>query len=296
MNGNTPLVNAWIFLNDDWPSGTSYVSPNSCYQRLFKGNIYRSVDILNICFVTTLKTSAKTVPQGDGSSYTLSTGDPPPGHPGGLSNEDYMVFVIRDARRSNPNIKITVTLVWGFPDVISNIFSNPKYPPPENAARFAANLMAYLKKYGLDGFDIDWEGPLADHTTQAQFGLLINAIGAEFKKQTNQRYFLTISPATITNIDPPAINNSVDFINFQLYADRTLPTQYAGQKVNPRLFAYGALFEGGVQTADAAYQDNKANYGFNIFTCWRLNSEDFVFEQTQQQRLYQLVFPQRATG
>jgi hypothetical protein len=66
--------------------------------------------------------------------------------------------------------------------------------------------------------------------------------------------------------------------------------------VNPRLFAYGALFEGGSQTADAAYQDNKAKYRFNIFTCWRLNSEDFVFEQTQQQRLYQLVFPQRATG
>jgi hypothetical protein len=295
---STPLVNAWIYLNDDHPDNTNYNSPNSCYQRLIQLNIYRSVDVLNICFVTTAPTSAQTVPKGDGSSYTLSTGNPPPGHPGGLTNQDYMLYVIRDARRINPGIKITVTLVWGFPDVIANIFSNPKYPPQENAARFAANLLTYLKTYNLDGFDIDWEGPLADGTTQTQFAVLLNAIGAQFRQQTGRHYYLTLSPATIENIDPLAINHDMDFVNFQLYADSGLPASYARAGVNRGLFAYGALFEtgDGQKTAEAAYQDNKTNYGFNIFTCWRLNSGNFVFEQTQQQRLYQLVFPQRAVG
>jgi hypothetical protein len=294
----TPLVNAWIFLNEDQPDGTNYNSSNSSYQRLIQQRIYQSVDILNICFVTTLPTGPKTVPQGDGSSYTLSTGDPPPSHPGGLTNQDYMLFVNRDAHRLNPEIKVTVTLQYGDPNAIANIFSNPKYSPPQNAARFAANLMTYLKTYKLDGFDIDWEYPLSDSTSQQQFGLLINAIRTQFKQQTNQHYFLTISPNTVANIDPVAINNSLDFINFQLYADSTLPSQYAQQGVRPNLFAYGALFEtgGGQKTAEQAYQDNQANYRFNIYTCWRLNSGNFVFEQTQQQRLYQLAIPQRAVG
>jgi glycosyl hydrolase family 18 (putative chitinase) len=294
----TPLVNAWIFLNEDQPDGTNYNSSNSSYQRLIQRTIYQSVDILNICFVTILPTSPKTVPPGDGSSYTLSTGDPPPQHPGGLTNQDYMLFTIRDSHRINPGIKCTVTLQYGDPNLLAQIFSNPKYPPPENAARFAANVMTYLKTYKLDGFDIDWEGPLAGGTNQQQYAMVVNAIRDQFKRQTNQHYFLTISPNTTENIDPAATNNSIDFINFQLYADPTLPSQYAQMGVNPGLFAYGALFETGFgqKTAEQAYQDNQANYHFNVYTCWRLNSGNFVFEQTQQQLLFQLVNPKRAVG
>ena len=294
----TPLVNAWIYLNEDQPDGTNYNSSNSSFQRLIQRAIYPSVDILNICFLTILPTGPKTVPPGDGSSYTLSTFDSPPPHPGGLTNQDYMLFTLRDAHRINPRIKCAVTLRYDVANLIAQIFSNPKYPPPENAARFAANLMTYLKTYKLDGFDIDWESPLSDGTSQDQFAMFVNAIGAQFKQQTNQHYYLTLSPDTTWHIDPAAINNSVDFINFQLYADSTLPSQYAQMGVNPGPFAYGALFEtgGGQKTADQAYQDNQVNYHFNVYTCWRLNSGNFVFEQTQQQRLYQLVFPQRAVG
>ena len=49
----------------DFPAGTNYDSRNSSYQRLIQSNVYQSVDILNICFLTTLPTSTKTVPQGD---------------------------------------------------------------------------------------------------------------------------------------------------------------------------------------------------------------------------------------
>lgn len=292
MTTGSQLVNAWIFLNEDEPSGTDYNSSNSCYQTLINNNIYQAVDILYICFVTTLPTSSSTIPAGDGSFYTIEMGAS--SHPGGLTNQDYMNYVIRDSRKNNPNIKIGVTLNWGDGSLLSNIFSNTKYTPQQNADNFAANLMAYLKSYDLDGFDIDWESPISDQTTQAQFTLLINAIGAQFKQATDKHYYLTLSPAEVGNLDATAVNNNVDFLNLQLYSGFTFPRDFKNAGVNSDLFAYGAKFESNYQTAQEAYNDNKTNYHYSIFTCWRLNSDNFDFEQAQQKQLYRLVFPAAA--
>jgi Glycosyl hydrolases family 18 len=291
MNPNTKLVNAWIFLNEDEPSGTNYNSPNSCFQTLIQNNIYQSVDILNICFVTTLPTSASTIPAGNGSSYTIQMGAS--SHPGGLTNQDYMEYVIRDAKANNSNIKFAVTLNWGDGSLLSNIFSNSNYSPQQNATNFAANLMAYLQNYGLDGFDIDWEYPISDQTTQNQFALLVNAIGAQFQ-QASKPYYLTLSPASVGNLDATAVNNNINFVNLQLYSGFTSPGDFANAGVNAALFAYGAKWESGFQTAQQAYQDNATNYHYSVFTAWRLNSDNYQFEQTQQQALYQLVFPTAA--
>ena len=102
-------------------------------------------------------------------------------------------------------------------------------------------------------------------------------------------------------MDPTTINNNVDFMNLQLYFSTSIPQELTNAGVNPGLFAYGAKFEAdqqvtdpnapGHQTAQEAYQDNKANYQFGIFTNWRLNSQNYFFEQSQQQELHQLVFP-----
>ncbi len=286
---NTQLVNAWIFLNEDEPKGTNYDSSNSCYQTLIKNSVYQSVDILYLCFVTTTPTSATTIPAGDGSSYTIDMGAS--AHSGGLTNQDYMNYIIRDARANNSGLKIAVTLNWGDGNLLSNIFSNPNYTPQQNAENFATNLMAYLESFNLDGFDLDWESPISDQTTQAQFALLVNAVGAQFEQQTEKPYYLTLSPAEVGNLDPTAVNNNISFVNLQLYSGFTSPQSFQDAGVNPSLFAYGAKFESGYQTGQGAYQDNQANYGYSVFTCWRLNSENYEFEQTQQQVLYRLVFP-----
>jgi Glycosyl hydrolases family 18 len=292
----TKMVNAWIFLNEDEPDGTTYNSPTSCYQTLIKNNVYRSVDLLYLCFATTIPTSAKSIPPGDGSSYTIEMGAS--NHRDGLTNQDYMNYIIRDSKKSNPNIKIAMTLEYGDPNALSRIFPDPANPDQQSADKFAANLMAYLKHYAIDGFDLDWESPICDTTTQAQFRLLIDAIGAQFKRQTDKHYYLTLSPASPGNLDVGAVNRNVDFVNLQLYSGFTSPGDYSG--VNPGLFAYGAKFEAdqpstewgeGHQTAQQAYDDNQANYQYSIFTQWRLNSQNFGFEQVNQQQLYALVFP-----
>lgn len=279
-------MNAWIFLNEDEPLNTNYKSPDSCYQRLIQNNVYQSVNILYICFVSTTNTTSDTIPAGDGTTYTLQMSRVL--HPSGLTNQDYMNYTISDARKNNPNIKIMVTLDWGNKNLISNIFSTSKYSPEDAAKQFAANLMIYLKHYDLDGFDIDWEDPISETTTQEQFTLLINAIGAQFKQQTDKHYYLTLSAAEVGNLDATAVNNNADFINLQLYSGFTHPISFILAGVHPNLFAYGAKFEGRKQTAAEVYLENEILYHYKIFTCWRLNSEDYIFEQTQQQDLYKL--------
>ncbi len=292
MNANTPLVNAWIFLNEDEPAGTNYNSPNSCYQTLIQNNVYRSVDVLHLCFVTTTPTGAGTIPAGDGSSYTIQMGAS--SHPGSLTNQDYMNYVIRDARKQIVPIKIGVTLNWGDGNLLANIFSNSKYSPQQNAANFAANLMTYLKHYDLDGFDIDWEYPICDVTTQSQFALLVNAIGAQFRQHKEKPYILSLSPAQVGNLDAAATNNNVSYLNLQLYSGFTSPQDFVNAGVNSQLFAYGAKWESDYQTAQQAYADNQQNYHYSVYTCWRLNSGNYVFEQTQQKALHKLVFPAAA--
>jgi hypothetical protein len=285
MATNTPTVNAWIFLNEDEPPGTVYSDPTSCYQTLISNDVYQSIDLLYLCFVTTVPTSSTTVPSGDGSSYTIAMGAPE-------HNQPYMDNILKDAPANNPNIKIGVTLNWGDGALLANVFSNTSVTPQENAANFATNLVAYMRHYSLAAFDIDWESPICDQTTKQQFELLFTAIGEAFRQQ-NETYYLTLSPASIGCLDGDTVNQNFSFVNLQLYSGFTLPSDFTNAGVNAELFAYGAKFESDFQTAQQAYDDNEANYHYNIFTNWRLNSGNFQFEQQQQKALYALVFPGR---
>lgn len=298
MNANARLANAWILLSEDEPARTNYNSSDSCYQTLIRNGVYKSVNILSLCFAKTVPTSATTIPAGDGSSYTIEI--EASSHSGGLTNQDYMNNIIRDARASNPDIKITVTLDYqdsdGDGNLLSQVFSNSDSPDRQNAESFAANLVAYLKNYDLDGFDIDWESPLSDQTTQAQFVLLINAIGAQLKQEAGRQYYLMLSPAEVGNLDAGSVNSNMDFVNLQLYSGFTEPDSFVDAGVNPSLFAYGAKFETvsasseqGFQTAQKAYEDNEEHYRYPTFINWRLNSSNYQFEQAQQQILYKLV-------
>jgi GH18 family chitinase len=281
------LVNAWLFLNEDEPSGSNYDTKGSCYQTLISNNVYQAVDILYLCFVTT-------VPASNNPFYTVRIGSA--AHPGGLTNQDYMNYVLRDARQKNPQIKIAVTLDWGQPDILSNIFSNKKQSDQQNAQGFAANLAAYLLTCGLDGFDVDWERPVSTAITTSQFQLLFDSIRAAFDKleqQTGKHYYLTLSPAEVGNLDAAAVNRSVDFVNLQLYSGFTSADEFTRAGVDRKLLSYGAKFESNYENAQTAYAGYSKG-GYSVITQWRLNSDNFDFEQKQQQQLYQLIKPSSA--
>ncbi len=284
-----PMCNAWIFLNEDNPSGTNYNDPTSQYQRIISEGLYELTDIVSLCFVDIVPTSATTVPTGDGSSYTLfldsvthpagPTGDVP-------TNQDYMEWIVRDAKAANPAIKVLLTLLYGKQHMISQIFPDPANPDAASAEKFAANVVAYLQHYNLDGFDIDWEWDyLSDDTTQAQFKTAFSAVGAALRQAG---MLLTMGPATTNNLDPETVNDYFDIIAFQMYFSTDLPGEFVDYGINPDAFAYGAKFESEFQTADQAYQQMQT-YSFKAATTWRLNSSNFVYEQDQYKSLAKLI-------
>lgn len=127
-------INAWIFLNEDEPPKTNYNSPDSCFQSLIKYKVYDSVTSLGIAFFEVVPaTKGSTIKMGDSS------------HPGGLTNQDYLNYVLRDARQVNPNIKFLATMVYSGDNTLASIFS-PGGNEQEEATNFANNLVAYLKR------------------------------------------------------------------------------------------------------------------------------------------------------
>ena len=300
MNTPSQSVNAWLLLGEDDPDDSNYKSADSAYQSLVKYGVYRSADMVNICFFVTVATGKDTVPAGDGTSYTIEIGNKdathPPKTPGAPTTGQYLLWMIEDARKQNPGIKLLCTLNWGDGQTISRIFSTGK-TPVDSATAFAKNLMAYFDHYGLDGLDIDWESPLSDDTSTQQLDLLLNAVRAQYKTRPSRQYYLTLSPVTANNLDGNTVNATVDFLNLQLYGG-TSPSEYTGSPYNidAGLLAYGAKFESKGSWDLSPYQNAQSAYAgyrsgnYRVVTQWRLNSGNFPFEQAQQMILYQLVY------
>jgi len=284
-----PMNNAWIFLNEDNPSGTNYNDPSSQYQRIISQGLYQVTDLINLCFVDIVPTSATTIPPGDGSSFTLFLDKVThPANPDGSipTNQDYMEWIVRDAKKANPKIKVLLTLLYGKQHLISQIYPDPANPDQASAVKFAKNVVAYLKHYNLNGFDIDWEWDyLSDDTTQAQFKTTFSAVGPALK---SAGMLLTMVPATDNNLDPGTVNDHFDIVAFQMYFSTCLPATFIADGIKPDAFAYGAKFESEFQTAADAYTQMQ-QYGFRAVTTWRLNSGNFVYEQDQYNALAKLV-------
>lgn len=308
MSTSEPKVNAWIYLREDDPAGSSYKTAGSSYQNLIDYKVYNSTDMVSICWVNIVPTSDTTVPASDTTVPTSDTTVPQKGkdtrytvqledkiHPDGSTNQQYMEWLIQDARAINPNIKVLVMLGFGA-DEITQMFSGPETGWPQVASDFAANLVKYLETYGLDGFDVDWEWPLSDAGNSQQFATLFTAIRAAFTA-TGKQYYLTLSPASVGTLDAPTINSSFDFVNLQLYSGFTCPGEYVQAGVDESLLAYGVKFEPNSGVAYQTAQQAADHYapgctdkpGYSIYTTWRLNSGNFQYEQAQQMILYQLV-------
>ncbi|XP_071452321.1 chitinase-3-like protein 1 [Hetaerina americana] len=119
----------------------------------------------------------------------------------------------------NPNLKTIVAIGgWNqgsatFSRVVNNAGSRK---------RFVSNAVAFLKEYGFDGFDLDWEYPAqrgGSPNDKAAFSQLIKELRAEFDK-----YGFSLSaavPASKTSVDTSydisALGQYLDFINIMTY-------------------------------------------------------------------------------
>ena len=282
-------INAWIFLNEDEPPNTNYNSPNSCFQSLINYKVYNGVTFLGIAFFEVISTS-------NGSTIQIGSSS----HTGGLTNQDYLNFVLRDARKVNPNIKFLTTMVYSGKNTLAAVFSGGGNPQTQ-ATAFAKNLVTYLQSNGMNGLDVDWEGDVSDDMTQPQFQILFSTIRTVFDQQP-VKYFLSFTPASTTrSTDYATVNSAFDFVSPQFY-DGSQLSEYLDAGISPTKIGYGAQFEPGNSKPNHSAQQvwnavspgfsyNNAQYGYQDIIMWRFNSGNFQFEQGQYMILYQLGNP-----
>ena len=135
---------------------------------------------------------------------------------------------LKKLKAQNPHL-VTLISVGGW--TLSGRFSDIALTPALRS-KFAASAVAFIRKYGFDGVDIDWEYPggggLPSNVSRPEDKQNFTSLLAELRRQLDlagkadaRRYYLTIAaPAgldKIANIQPAAIAAVLDWINVMTY-------------------------------------------------------------------------------
>lgn len=131
-------------------------------------------------------------------------------------------------KKKHPHLK-TLISVGGW--TLSGPFSDVALTE-ESRIRFAKSCVAFIRKYGFDGVDIDWEYPvgggLQSNKTRKEDKPNYTLLLAELRKQLDEagqtdkkQYLLTIAapagPRTIGNLEIDKIHKHLDWINVMAY-------------------------------------------------------------------------------
>lgn len=128
---------------------------------------------------------------------------------------------LQDLKKKHPHLKTLISLGgWTLSTTFSALAENP------TARRnFAQNAVAFCKKYGFDGVDIDWEYPCyAEHAGRPQdtenFTLLLAELHSA-AKDASPNLFVTIAapagPFHYHNMEVSKIHHYLDWINLMTY-------------------------------------------------------------------------------
>lgn len=126
----------------------------------------------------------------------------------------------------NPSLKLLIS-VGGW----TNTASFPSIASSDSTrTRFANSTLQFLKKYKLDGIDLDWEAHKNNGSTpffpeyKENFTLLLAKIRQKldsFSAKTNNHYLLTVAtppnPTYLKNVEIDQIAEIADFVNIMCY-------------------------------------------------------------------------------
>jgi chitinase len=132
---------------------------------------------------------------------------------------------LQGLRRVNPNLKLMASVGgWG-----ADHFSDAALTA-STREQFATSVLALVQKYGLDGFDIDWEYPGQSGAgctfrpeDRQDFTLLLQTVRLAFDRWSamgNRRLTLTIASASgeyFKHTDIPAVQATIDWFNVMTY-------------------------------------------------------------------------------
>ncbi|MGA2699216.1 MAG: glycoside hydrolase family 18 protein [Methanoregula sp.] len=163
--------------------------------------------------------------------------------------------IVALCRENNPEAEIFITSNFDEKEL------DPQYlQAAQDPQKFADSVLAYLKEYDLDGYDMDWESSRIDEYAP-QLTSLLSACHAAFAAAgTNphgQPYKLThtVWPGVESAETVAGLNDSVDQINIMSYGtgDKYDLVSYADSYAAAG-FPYGKMI-GGVES-ESAYTDN----------------------------------------
>lgn len=188
------------------------------------------IDKLDVRLITHLNYSFGLVYNNEAGETNAALKDPAKLHQIWLSPKvEADLAKIPALRKQNPNLKVLLSVGgWG-----ARGFSSAA-ATPETRQIFIDSAEQIVKKYGLDGIDLDWEYPvngawgLVDSTPADKDNF--TAILKELRERFGKEKLVTIAVAASAEspkswIDVKAIAPSLDYINLMTY-DMAYGTQY----------------------------------------------------------------------
>jgi chitinase len=135
---------------------------------------------------------------------------------------------LRALKRKHPRLKTLIAVggwEWsgGFSDVALT---------PQSRAKFAASGVAFVRRHGFDGIDIDWEFPVAGGMPanvkrpedKQNFTLLLQALREQLDsagREDGRRYLLTAAVGStasfVANTEIVAVADTLDWLNVMTY-------------------------------------------------------------------------------
>ena len=196
-------------------------------------------------------------------TYKLDFEDVSDGGVTGESQRLQNILTLTKARREAGQLKVVISLGYGsaFNDI-------PLIE--QHLDVFAPSVAAFVQANGLDGFDIDYEGPT--FSSNADFQDVSKAIRTALGFSS----LFTITPNTTTSLDGATLNTYFDYINVQSYqysGDARCPvtnfTSMTGLSSSKILAGADIANGDNIQTAIDAYQQ----YGLGGVFAWQLTAD-----------------------
>jgi chitinase len=178
-----------------------------------------------------------------------------------IKNDTANLRKLNSLKKINPNLKVLISVGGGSR---SRFFSDAVLTPTSRVL-FTKSCIDMVRKYDLDGLDIDWEYPgqrggnnnvFREVEDKRNFTLMWIELRKELDKlttQTGRKYWLTgafnVSKAYTDHVELSEVAKYMDFINLMTY-DFSGPNSTVGHHTN--LYNYGPL---GPRSADKGIRD-----------------------------------------
>ena len=237
-------------------AGTYYPIYNSGPNQYIEPTTSMPFDKVSAVFVA----FAHAYPDGKGATLQLEQGQP--------DEPARLRLLVSTARQVNPGIKILISLGWGKDDW-SYIAAD--YASSTNA--FPTSVVALIRQYELDGFDIDDESINGSSglITQPQFDGVIQNLRTALNLASvgdGKPYFLTITPAFGTAQVTRDNMGFFDLINAQCYGG-SYPGQFTDLGYPAQQVAWGIDTEG----CNPAYPSQSEYQGLAGILNWTMSAD-----------------------